>query len=491
MNKTTPARFLCFPILIVFLVASSPGIAQSRRVDSLSKSVDSLNRRVDSLIQHAAHSKSDTTASKDLFRVAQFYVDQKKEDSGLFYASKGYQLAAKHEFLMGMWGNLAEQCYVYQRRGNYQKTLSSYLDFLKLSEEKKEMRVTTRVLQLISELYIKLGDDEQAIAYAKKNTPLIIETGIGGGWLLGNLYDIGISYIHLHQSDSALAYFQQAFALASDKSKPPPGAWMDQILVGLGMANQQLGNNDIALAYFDKAIQNEKNHDYDDQYFAYMQKGALLRSLNKMDSSIANYTQALQLVSGNYNDQVLMYKALANIYLVKDPARSAKYFEQEQNLRDSLFASEKVNAIQTLTYNEQERQRELANAQKEEAEEHKKNIENISITMGIIAFVLLFLLLSRSIIVNEKWIRFLGIVGLLVLFEFINLLLHPLLESLTHHSSVYMLVIMVAIASLLVPLHHRIEKWVTGKMVEKNKRIRIAAAKRTIEQLSQQVTKEA
>ena len=50
-----------------------------------------------------------------------------------------------------------------------------------------------------------------------------------------------------------------------------------------------------------------------------------------------------------------------------------------------------------------------------------------------------------------------------------------------------MLVIMVGIAALLVPLHHKIEKWVTVRMVEKNKRIRIAAAKRTIEQLSKQV----
>lgn len=39
----------------------------------------------------------------------------------------------------------------------------------------------------------------------------------------------------------------------------------------------------------------------------------------------------------------------------------------------------------------------------------------------------------------------------------------------------------------MVPLHHKIEKWVTVRMVEKNKRIRIAAAKRTIEQLSKQV----
>lgn len=448
--------------------------------------VSAQTTKLDSLKQLAAQSRTDSTASMYLFRIAQIYLDQKnRDDSTRLYASQGYKLAEKHEFLMGMWVNLATECSVYERRGNYQKTLRLYLDFLKLAEEKKNTGATARVLQYISDLYVKLEDYEQAIAYAKKNNPIIIESGVGGGWLSGNLYTIGISFIHLHEYDSALAYFQQGFALASNqKPHRPYDLWRDQFMVGLGMANHQLGNNDIALAYYDKAIKDEAEYDSDALYFPYMQKAELYHSLKKLDSSASNYSTALQLISGNLNDQVLIYKALASIYLERDPARSAKYFELAQNLRDSLFASDKLNAIQTLTYNEEDRQKDLANAQKEEAEEHKRNIENVSITIGIIGFLVLFLLLSRSIIVNEKWIRFLGIVGLLVLFEFINLLLHPVVEHLTQHSSVYMLIIMVGIAALLVPLHHKIEKWVTGKMVEKNRRIRLAAAHKIIEENS-------
>ena len=39
---------------------------------------------------------------------------------------------------------------------------------------------------------------------------------------------------------------------------------------------------------------------------------------------------------------------------------------------------------------------------------------------------------------------------------------------------------MVGIAALL-PLHHKTEKWVTLKMIEKNKQVRLAAAKKTID----------
>ena len=92
-------------------------------------------------------------------------------------------------------------------------------------------------------------------------------------------------------------------------------------------------------------------------------------------------------------------------------------------------------------------------------------------------------MLSRRHITNTKLIQFLGVVALLLVFEFLNLLLHPFLERITHHSPVLMLLALVCIAALLVPLHHKLEKWATHKLVEKNKQIRLAAAKKTIEQL--------
>ncbi len=42
--------------------------------------------------------------------------------------------------------------------------------------------------------------------------------------------------------------------------------------------------------------------------------------------------------------------------------------------------------------------------------------------------------------------------------------------------------------ALLVPLHHKVKKWATAKLVEKNKKIRQGAAKKTIEQLEKKQT---
>lgn len=46
-----------------------------------------------------------------------------------------------------------------------------------------------------------------------------------------------------------------------------------------------------------------------------------------------------------------------------------------------------------------------------------------------------------------------------------------------------MLLALVCVAALPVPLHHTVEIWVAAKLVEKNKVMRLAGAKKIIEQL--------
>jgi hypothetical protein len=50
------------------------------------------------------------------------------------------------------------------------------------------------------------------------------------------------------------------------------------------------------------------------------------------------------------------------------------------------------------------------------------------------------------------------------------------------------LLLLVGIAALLIPLHHRLEKWSIVKIIEKNKQVRLAAAKLTIEKLETKVS---
>src|SRR5207253_7451616 len=136
--------------------------------------------------------------------------------------------------------------------------------------------------------------------------------------------------------------------------------------------------------------------------------------------------------------------------------------------------------INNLTFNEDQRQKEKAQQELKNSEDRKNNLQYAAIAIALITFIILFFLLSRSIIVKTKFIEFFGVLGLLAVFEFINLFIHPYLAHATNDSPVLMLAVLIAIGALLIPLHHKLEKWITKIMVEKNKKIRLEAAKKTI-----------
>ncbi len=147
--------------------------------------------------------------------------------------------------------------------------------------------------------------------------------------------------------------------------------------------------------------------------------------------------------------------------------------------------TDKSSAIESLTFEQNLKEQERQSENQKQKEERNHNIQLAITAIAILSGIILFLLLSRSIIVSHKVVEFLNVVVLLVVFEFINLLIHPYLEKITNHSPALMLLALVVIATLIVPLHHRLEKWTTKKLVEKNKAIRLANAKKTIAELEQ------
>lgn len=63
-----------------------------------------------------------------------------------------------------------------------------------------------------------------------------------------------------------------------------------------------------------------------------------------------------------------------------------------------------------------------------------------------------------------------GILSLLILFEYLTLLLHPVVAEFTHHTPILELLIFVCIAAILIPAHHRIEHWLIHKLAEIQKK---------------------
>jgi hypothetical protein len=68
-------------------------------------------------------------------------------------------------------------------------------------------------------------------------------------------------------------------------------------------------------------------------------------------------------------------------------------------------------------------------------------------------------------------VKILGVLSLLIFFEFLTLLLHPTVKEITHHTPVLEMLIFVAIASILIPLHHRVEHWLIEKLVQMREQV--------------------
>ncbi len=89
--------------------------------------------------------------------------------------------------------------------------------------------------------------------------------------------------------------------------------------------------------------------------------------------------------------------------------------------KDSLFSQEQNLQIEGMTFNEKMRQLDIERLKEKDAEERNHNLQYAAIAIALVTFLILFLLLSRSIIVKTKFIEFFGVLGLLAVFEFKSL----------------------------------------------------------------------
>ena len=296
------------------------------------------------------------------------------------------------------------------------------------------------------------------------------------------LMNLGVCYLNTNKLDSALKYLQRAY----ESSLLINQVDLPYILWNLGSVHSKMGHSGLAVSYFNMAIQMaEKAKKVRQLSLASIGLAEHFLSVNEIDSCIYYLKKGLNIVQQTpfFYMSAKPAKMLADIYEKSSCDSTLKYANVYKIANDSVFSYKINQQIQMMTFDEDLRQQEMTAEKIKEGEQRKQNIQYALLAFGIITFLIFFLLLSRSIITNTKVIEFLGVIALLIVFEFLNLLLHPFLEKTTNHSPVLMLLALVCVAALLVPLHHRLEKWATAKLVEKNKQIRLAAAKKTIEQL--------
>lgn len=380
---------------------------------------------------------------------------------------------------------LGEMGYNYWSFGNTVKHLEYDIRALAIAEESGNKKIIALSKNFLAHNYSFTSnpDFRKAIKLYLEAEQAAIEgkSQILQSWALMNL---GATYYITGQLDSALMYTQKTYELIN---RIKYNQYLSYVLTQFGDLHGKMGNASLAINYYTLAVQEAaKVNAYRFLSLAYRSIGAYYKKSNQIDSASVYAKKAIIAVQNTAFAYIMAAEPaqlLLEIYKNINSDSALKYSEIYRIANDSLYNARNVQQAQTLTFENELRQQELT-AEKTKAEKQRKqNIQYALIALSIIASIILFLLLSRSFITNSKLIEFFGVIALLIVFEFLNLLLHPFLERVTNHSPILMLLALVCIAALLVPLHHRVEKWATAKLIEKNKNIRLAAAKKTIEQL--------
>ena len=456
-------------ILMSILLSINVSFSQSENIDSKLKNIvieKDDNTRID-LINDFFMNTYDSNPVLDMQNAQKLLLQSQKNKDRIAEAMA-----------------LIEIGYDYRSFGNTQISLEYNLKAKALAQETGNEKLIANTKFNLAHNYKEQADYPKAISLylsAEESGSKLKDYKLQT-WAFENL---GQVYMEMNKIDSALMYAQKDYELSM---RIHYYNLLGYTFRNLGIIQGKMGNSSLAISYFNLAIQEGFKINSPKQLnWAYTAVAEYYHDINQNDSSAVYAKKAIAVVQNTAfsNYSIKPSKLLLDIYRNSNIDSAFKYSEIYRIANDSLFSAKTIQQTQLMTFEDDLHQQELTSEKTKAEEQRKQNIQYALIALGIITFIILFLLLSRSFITSTKVIEFLGVIALLIVFEFFNLLLHPFLEGVTNHTPLLMLLASVCVAALLVPLHNRVEKWSITTLVEKNKKIRLANAKKTIEELEE------
>ena len=366
----------------------------------------------------------------------------------------------KSDSLMG-WACSFSGIYYLYYKGDCNTALEYYFKGIEYSEKANDKANIAGMSIDVSNAYYLLQNPTNQLNFIKKaeanlpdkNDPLYFTT------LIQVQLGYALYYEKIKQPRVALQYNQ---ASEATNFKLSNSVFESFVLDVYALAHEQLGDKELAEVYFKKSIEKINTIEFPfAKYLAINGYTAFLLNNQKYSEAKLQAASMLQLGEHSHNNfyKLTATAYLQNIFYKENKWDSAYYYsKQSSDLKDTVFNQENNNKIQAMVFKEELRTTENENKKAKAEHQRHQNIQFALIAFSIIIFIIFFLIFSRSIVANERLISFFGILGLLIVFEFINLLIHPWLASFTEESPVLMLFALVLIASLLIPIHHRLEK---------------------------------
>lgn len=416
----------------------------------------------DSLTLLLAKEKIDTVQinlMEDIAKACYIY----NPDTAIFIAQKALFFAKNINYTDGESRLLNVLANAFVSVGNYPRGLEYYIKRLKLVEKKGDPKSLAGIIINIGIVYVYQEEYKKALSYFNTADSIIALNNIQD-YKYNIALNIGDVYNRQDKADSAFLYFNKSLQLANQMQD---GDLIGTSMTGLGHSYLKLGNYNLAMKNYKEGLKYVEIAN-DDVVICEATIGLskLYEKLNKNDSAeyFARYSFFLAKKDGFQSWQLDAANFLTQHYKkLKNTDSAFTYMEQAQGLKDSINSKERIRESQIMSSNEQLRQHEIAENVRKAKVERAQQLQLLFIGIFIPALFLVTLLLSKRKI-PVRVIKFLGIISLLILFEYLTLLLHPLVVEFTQHTPLFEMLIFVTIASLLIPTHHRIENWLIEKL---------------------------
>jgi tetratricopeptide (TPR) repeat protein len=192
--------------------------------------------------------------------------------------------------------------------------------------------------------------------------------------------------------------------------------------------------------------------------------------LHQFEKASSFYEKALKILKPQNNLEGLrdLYFNISQLDSAKGKWKQAyENFKLRTKLHEQIFNNETAASLENQKRNYEIEKEELLKKEAEEKAEaahERKELIQISIVILFVLMLTTLLLVLRKRKINPRVVEVIGTFSVLIVFELFTLLTHPLIEKITHHNLLLTLLCLIILASIIVPLHHKVEHWVKHKM---------------------------
>jgi len=314
----------------------------------------------DSLMHELAIADQDSARVLIMSRLCRYYY-ARNPDSSMVYGQQALILAQKIKFSKGEVSALSSLGAITWLHGDIPEALKLMFKALQIAEENHFQYEAARCLQGIGGVYGRgLNDNKKALEYYYRAMTLIktLNPDINVTRNTNDInLNIGVAYLHINQYDSAMVYLQKA------KDNFSSNSFLHSVtMTFLGKLQFLTGNRQLAMENLQKSFQvftqGNEGRALSEAYNMY---AGFFKELNRPDSAIYYAKKGLEVAQSiSYKQEILAASnLLSEEYKLTDITEAYKYLNLAKTINEELYGAKKVQSLQKLITEEQERQRKI------------------------------------------------------------------------------------------------------------------------------------